>query len=160
MFKTALMIDAASQPRERTVVSSHYSYLFEQRKPPRSVTLLLGRYVPGFGQQVVSTWGGTEWLPKLPDGNRRGEAYRVTFSVGHAIFQTHGFNVAHDDESFVVRPEFFYADGRKVPDTFRQLWPPTEQPHVWPPTGIVFDTPGLLSLAPGPGERGPGVQRG
>jgi hypothetical protein len=150
-FKTALMVDRSSHPTRRTTPDKDFRYLFKHQEPPPSASILVGRYSPQAGEDDLAVWAGNAWTtsrPDLPMGDEL-DGYRVSFSVGRAIFRVYGIS-RHESERFVV--DFDTAvvfDGTPVPDAFRRLWPETGEPHEWPPLGVEFSTGALAFLEPG-----------
>lgn len=143
-FKTALMSTRTNKPQYWTVPDGDFRYLYEHRKPPLSATILLGRYVYSSTEDSYAAWHGSSWTDIGGDGGDRFQGYRITFSIGHAIFQVWG-GIGTNDDPKIIMPNF--ADGEKpITDAFRHLWPPLNDPHEWPPTGARFTTSGLEML--------------
>src|SRR4051794_17552317 len=84
------MSDRAGPPRTWAVEDKDFGYLFKHQEPPSSATIFLGHYRPRPGEEFLN-WGQTARTNprKLPDG-REFNGYRVTFTVGHAIFEVIG----------------------------------------------------------------------
>jgi hypothetical protein len=145
VFKTALMFDRAAPPNERTVPDEHFRYLFQHRVLPPSVAILSGCYLPIQGEEPWAAWGVAAWLSAaLPNGTKM-DGYRVTFSIGHAIFQTFG-TVPVDREGYVFESGLTRG-GKPVPEAVPRLWPLEAEPFHWPPrSGVTFATDGLQLL--------------
>lgn len=148
-FKTALMIDRSSRPDLWTTPDKDFRYLFTHQEPPPSVFIFLCHYAPKPSEEVFPAWAGNAWTSgqKLPTGEVF-DGYRITFSVGHAIFRVYGY-ADRDREGFVLLPSLT-VDDKPVEDAYRQLWPLKPEPHEWPPRGANFATSGLQILEPGP----------
>jgi hypothetical protein len=143
-FKTALMIDRANRPHQHTVPEEVFRYLFSYHKPPPSTTILLARYKPEPGEDFFLAWAGSSWMAAhRPDGEDL-KGYRITFSVGHAIFQIYG-HLPVDTDDLVYEREIALGD-RPIEDAMRPLWPLRFAPHAWPPRGAKFATSGLELL--------------
>lgn len=144
VYKTALTYDRSSEPRKWTVPEEHFTYLFQHGEPPPSVTILVARYVPEPGEEPFAAWAAASWTTARSANGSEFKGYRITFSVGHAIFQTHGFVVP--DDARLAPQQVLVIDGREFPDALRELWPLTGQPHEWPPPDVIFNTAGLKLL--------------
>lgn len=151
-FKTALMFDRSSASPDVSP-PEHCTYLYREHVPPPSATISLGRYVPAPGEEPISVGAGAARLAG-DDGRVPADlgAYRITFSVGHAIFQVYGYRGIEKREYELERSLTLVRDGVETPvvDAFRQLWPLALQPYDWPPRGAQFDTSGLRLLEPLP----------
>jgi hypothetical protein len=145
IFKTALMIDRAHKPKHWTSPESHFSYLFKHRKPPPSATINLGLYVPAPDERPWAAWTSSAWASAKPRSGAELDGYRVTFSVGHAIFETY----AHADigRDNLIFDRGMTAGGHSVTDAFHRIWPMTSEPHAWPPLGLPFTNVGLAFLS-------------
>jgi hypothetical protein len=147
-YKTALISTRTNRPQYWTVPTEDFRYLYEHRKPPLSVTILLGRYIEAPGEVFRPAWHGSSWFEGKIDSGLEFHGYRVTFSVGHAIFQVWG-RFGTDSDPQVAIPEFI-NEGVPIEDVLRRLWPPANEPHEWPPRGGQFTTSGLERLEPPP----------
>lgn len=154
-FKTALMVDRSQRPSEWTAPDRHFKYLYEHREPPASSSIFLAHYAPQPGEVFYAAWAGTAWTAAGGDFSSRDKihGFRVTFSVGHAIFRTYGHS-RDDEDGFVMTP-FLALGDQLIEDTYRQLWPLQPRPHEWPPQGANFATSALVLLEPSPKEGGP-----
>lgn len=144
VYKTALMYDRSNKPTEWAVAEEHFRYLFQHRQPPPSVTILAGRYVPQPGEEPFAAWAGASWFNAHAASGEEFKGYRVTFSIGHAIFQVFGH--VTPDNARLVPQQVLVIDGREFPNALQQLWPLTGKPHDWPPPDVVFNTAGLKLL--------------
>jgi len=144
-FKTALMLDSASRPERQNAPANDFKDFFQTRKPPQGVTIDLAHYEPEPGEEAFAAWADMSWAGPGDNPRRRdAQGYRVTFSVGYAIFQVHriiGPNSATQRWERVV-----YRNGEPLADVFRPLWPLTLHVHEWPPSGLAFSTNGLELL--------------
>jgi hypothetical protein len=146
-FKTALMVDHSGRPELWTAPDKHFSYLFERQEPPPSVSILVGHYLPRPEEEVFVAWAD---LSRGSGHDFDGDvfhAYRVAFTVGHAIFYVQGY--ADTDREGRMFDTWLSADGAPLEDVFRRLWPLTPEPHEWPPRGANFATSGLAFLTQG-----------
>jgi hypothetical protein len=149
-FKTALMLDRSRRPEWQNVPDKDFEYLFKHQEPPPSVSILLGWYVPNPGETFFVASDGNAFFEgqQLPSGDGF-EGYRITFTVGHVIFQTYGWiDRDRDDHRF---ERLVWLGDKPIQDAFRRLWPLEPEPHVWPPRGAKFATSGLRLLEPGGG---------
>lgn len=145
-FKTALMTDRSGKPKHYTAPDDDFEYLFAHRKPPPSVAILLGRYIPDAGEEFRVAWNGSSWSSATSPGGEEVKGYRITFSVGHAIFQTFGYLTPN--RYAPVYPPFLLVSGKPLRDALRPLWPLLPAAHEWPPRGAHFATSGLDLLEP------------
>ena len=151
-FKTALMFDRSSAPPDVSP-PEHCTYLYRERVPPPTVEVSLGRYRPTPGEEPISVGAGAAKLAvddeRLPADLG---AYRITFSVGHVIFQVYG-HAGTEKKSYEFERSLTLVQGDQeiaVTDAFRPLWPINFEPYEWPPRGAQFDTSGLRLLEPLP----------
>lgn len=147
-FKTALMLDRSVIPDHWTTPDKDFKYLFKHQRPPPSVSILLGWYEPEPQEEVFAVWAGSARTgpgQKASTGEEL-DGYRLTFSVGHAIFQVYGLTRTSTGRFLSERT--ITMDGQLVRDAFRRLWPHTLVAHDWPPRGLKFTTSGLLLLEP------------
>lgn len=145
IFKTALMIDRSHKPRYWTAPENHFGYLYKHRKPPPSATINLGLYVPAPDERPWAAWTSSAWASIKSRSGAELNGYRVTFSVGHAIFETYAHSDIERGDLIFDRGMTF--GGKPVSDAFRRLWPMTPDPHAWPPLGMPFTNEGLAFLS-------------
>jgi hypothetical protein len=144
-FKTALMIDRTNQPERRTVPEAHFRYLFEHRKPPPAATIALARYLPQKGEVPFAAWMNTSWAAAQGKSEEI-EGYKITVSVGHAIFQVYAH--AHTEREGLIFESVIHRNDQPVADAFRRLWPASPAAAFeWPPQGAHFSTSGFAFLA-------------
>jgi hypothetical protein len=145
IFKTALMVDRAHKPTNWTVPETHFRYVYEHHKPPPSATITLGLYVPAPTDRPWAASTNTAWASAQGTSGPKLDGYRVTFSVGHAIFETY----AHVDpeRDNLIFDRRITIGGNPAPDALRRLWPTEPTPHEWPPLGLPFTNAGLEFLA-------------
>jgi hypothetical protein len=153
-FKTALMFDRSSVPPDVSP-PEHCTHLFRTRVPPPSVQIYLGLYRPRANETEFITVGagaatvgrGDPGVPADLNG------YRVTFNIGHVIFQIYGYaGTSKRDYEFARQLSVEGIDGQDIviEDGFRQLWPLSLAPYEWPPRGGQFGTAELRMLEPLP----------
>lgn len=126
-FKTATMLDCSW--RGRVVPKQHYRYVYRYRIPPPSVHIWVTYYAPGEGEEFHSAWAQRVGLNLESPSLGRRHGYRMTFSVGHMVFQLFGYDGR--EELNVER----VIEGAPVPllDVVRPLWPIVRLPLEWPP---------------------------
>ena len=116
-FKTALMFDRSSVPPDVSP-PEHCAHLYREGVPPQCVTIALGHYVPAPGEEPISVGAGAATLavgdPRLPADLG---AYRITFIVGHAIFQVYGHRGVEKRAYEVERSLVMVRDGIEEPVT-------------------------------------------
>lgn len=145
VFKTALMFDRSPKPHLWTVPAEHFRYLFQHRELPPSVTILVGCYLPQQGEEPFAAWGVPSWLDQLRSRGPILDGYRVTFSIGHAIFQT--FGAITLDGQDVVFETGLTRERKPIPDALPRLWPMKAEAFHWPPpSGFTFTNSGLQLL--------------
>jgi hypothetical protein len=147
-FKTALMFECAHKPPWH-VPPEHFRYLNDHRLPPPTASVALGRYLPQPGQTAWAAWGeranvGPPPLESPPP--KDWQAYRVTFSIGHAVFQVYGHN---GPVGYVLERVGVGGDERFR--LFAKIWLLPIEAVTWP-SQQAFDTPGLKLLEGGQPE--------
>jgi hypothetical protein len=142
-FKTALMIDRSGRPERQNAPAEHFKRFFDTKLPPPGARIDLARYAPDPGEEYLAAFADLSWYG-LGGAPRRRETkgYRITFSVGHVIFQVFG-SMASDLPSQAIRRTVWGEPGVILEDVFRQLWPLTFEVHEWPPSGPPFSTASL-----------------
>jgi hypothetical protein len=142
------MSSRTSKPQFWIVPDEDFRYLYEHREPPLSITILLGRYIDAPGEVFRPAWHGSSRFEGNLANGMEFDGYRITFSVGHAVFQIWG-RFGTDSDPHIAIPEFV-NEGTPIEDVLRRLWPPANEPHEWPPQGGQFTTSGLDNLEPPP----------
>jgi hypothetical protein len=137
-MKTALMLDRSVIPSRRTVPDKDFSYLFEHRKPPPTLFVQLGRYLPSEGETSFAVWTNTAWSTAQRASGETFEGYSISFTVGHVLF----IIGAYDIEDHFHFERTVTVAGKRI-DALRQLWPLTPGPYTWPPRDAHFNTSGL-----------------
>jgi hypothetical protein len=123
-------------------------WLREKERPPKQVTLWLGRYV---GRQFDAGWfmDQRSLLPFADDPSAEADLYVQTISVGQALIQMLAFHVfPTDPKDRRKQIEVFFPVDRSVKwsEALVQLWPLPESRFRWPPPRAVDDA-GFLKLA-------------
>ena len=144
-MKTALMLDRSSA-EARIVPAEHFSYLYREQAPPPSVAVYLSQYFPAAGEVNHATVGSC-YRPTGVDPFLYPNPYKITFSVGQAIFEVFGHTGSAALE--IRRMGYRSRSGLVVPtvDQFRQLWPLPGCTYEWPPQGGHLGTHNLEVLA-------------
>lgn len=143
-FKTALMLDRSSLSA-RVAPLDHFRTLFEQQRPPESITIYTARYFPSANEDHLAVIGSC-FKPTNVDPRLYPDPYQITFSVGQAVFQVFGHSGTARLE---IRRAGHLKSGLVVPltEVFQQLWPIRADEFVWPPDGGQLDTASLQTLA-------------
>lgn len=152
IFKTALTLSRSSL-KMAEVPEEHFRYLWFHRRPPDSVRVSLGHYLPNSADDLMVGRSHSATIPaaelEAAGADCRGRnAYRYTFSIGNAIFQVYGYP-GTKDQGIALSRGIEIDEDRYLEDVFREIWPLTIAPHEWPPR-VGFNSAGLLDLTPEP----------
>ncbi|HYI99152.1 MAG TPA: hypothetical protein VEX36_05665 [Thermoleophilaceae bacterium] len=126
-YKTGLIADLLSA---RAAGPRTFAHLYEHKRPPDSVAILMACY----GGNRFPLSAGTRQITfemKVGDGPRtKRNAYLLTVSVGHVVFQVFGH---HFQRAFDLHPSGWKHSTSIV------IWPQPEHPVRWPPRAPLTD---------------------
>ena len=137
-FKTALMLDCCWEGQ--LFPARQYRYLYDLRVPLPETWITIAAYgVQPDAKTFRSGWAARSLIGySTADGP--GHGYRVTFSVGHLVFQIFGH--PGREQLQPVRPVTF---GDQEIEAFRTLWPLRVGRLDWPPP-YGFDASALNEI--------------